>query len=124
MEPPPDIRRPTTRLAYCTGIRRWPSCTNTMAAMIARPRKGIITLNTWSGLVHQAEIPLGSPATMLAKIISEMPLPIPRWVMSSPSHMSRTQPAVSVVTITKTLPKVKLSTTSALPEEKLRKRNT
>ena len=69
-------------------------------------------------------MPLGSPATMLAKIISEMPLPIPRWVISSPSHMSRTQPAVSVVTITNTRPKVKLLTTSALPEEKLRKRNT
>ena len=69
-------------------------------------------------------MPLGSPATMLAKIISEMPLPMPRWVISSPSHMSSTQPAVSVVTITKTRPKVKLSTTSAPPVEKLRKRNT
>ena len=61
---------------------------------------------------------------MLAKIISEMPLPIPRWVISSPNHISRTQPAVRVVTITNTRPKVKFSTTSAPPVEKLRKRKT
>ena len=61
---------------------------------------------------------------MLAKIISEMPFPMPRWVMSSPNHISSTQPAVSVVMITKTRPKVKFSTTSAPPVEKLRKRNT
>ena len=96
----------------------------TIAAMIASARKGIITLKTWSGLFHQAEMPFGRPATMLAKIISEMPLPMPRWVISSPSHMSSTQPAVRVVTITKTRPKVKFSTTSAVPVEKLRKRKT
>ena len=61
---------------------------------------------------------------MLAKIISEMPLPIPRWVISSPSHISSTQPAVSVITITKTRPKVKFLTTSVPPVEKLRKRKT
>ena len=31
---PPIMRRPTTRLANCTGIRRWPSSTNTTAMMI------------------------------------------------------------------------------------------
>ena len=49
---------------------------------------------------------------------------MPRWVISSPNHMSSTQPAVSVITITKTRPKVKFSTTSALPLEKVRKRKT
>ena len=38
---------------------------------------------------------------MLAKISSEMPLPTPRWVMSSPSHISSTVPAVTVTTIRK-----------------------
>ena len=85
---------------------------------------GIITLKTWSELVHQAETPFGSPATMLAKIISEMPLPMPRWVISSPSHITSTQPAVRVTTITMTRPKVKFSTTSALPLEKVLKRKT
>ena len=63
---------------------------------------GIITLKTWSGLVHQAWSPCGMRATMLAKIISEIPLPIPRWVISSPNHISRTVPAVSARTITNT----------------------
>lgn len=34
---PPNIRRPTIRLAYCTGIRRWPCSMNTTAAITAKP---------------------------------------------------------------------------------------
>ena len=97
---------------------------NTIAATIARARKGITSTKTWSGLFHHDWMPAGSPEAIEAKIIREMPLPMPRWVISSPSHMSSTQPAVSVITITKTRPKVKFSTTSALPLEKVRKRNT
>ena len=41
----------------------------------------------------------GSPAMMLAKMIRLMPLPMPRWVMSSPIHMMSMAPAVSVPTI-------------------------
>ena len=44
---------------------------------------------------------------MLAKISSEMPLPIPRWVISSPIHISSTLPAVSEITIRNTLASVK-----------------
>ena len=29
--------------------------------------------------------------------MSEMPLPMPRWVISSPSHMTMTAPTVSVM---------------------------
>ena len=29
---PPYMRRPTTRFAYCTVMRRWPRSTNTIAA--------------------------------------------------------------------------------------------
>ena len=61
-----------------------------------------MTLKTWSGFVHQACTPLGRPATIEAKIISEMPLPMPRWVISSPIHISSTVPAVSEMTIRKT----------------------
>ena len=32
---PPYTRRPTTRLAYCTGILRCPSCMRTTAAVTA-----------------------------------------------------------------------------------------
>ena len=44
-------------------------------------------------------MPCGRPATIEAKIISEMPLPIPRWVISSPIHMTSMQPAVSETAI-------------------------
>ena len=32
---PPYTRRPTTRLAYCTGMRRWPWVTKMTAAITA-----------------------------------------------------------------------------------------
>ena len=44
---------------------------------------------------------LGRRETMMAKIISEMPLPMPRWVISSPIHITSTVPAVSDITIRK-----------------------
>ena len=46
-------------------------------------------------------MPEGSRDTIDAKISSEMPLPMPRWVMSSPIHISITQPAVRHTTIRK-----------------------
>ena len=60
------------------------------------------TLKTWSGFVDHACTPCGKRATIDAKIISEMPLPMPRWVISSPIHMSSTVPAVSEITIRNT----------------------
>ena len=42
---------------------------------------------------------LGIRPTIPAKITSEMPLPIPYSVMSSPNHISITVPAVSVIMI-------------------------
>ena len=75
---------------------------NTIEAITARAMNGIITLNTWSEFVNQAWMPFGRPETIDAKIISEMPLPMPRWVISSPIHMSSTVPAVRQSTIRNT----------------------
>ena len=50
---------------------------------------------------------------MLAKIMSEMPLPMPRWVISSPSHMTMTAPTVSVSTTMTTLRSVKVELPAA-----------
>ena len=44
-------------------------------------------------------MPLGRPATMPAKMMSEMPLPMPRAVICSPSHIRNTVPPVSVMTV-------------------------
>ena len=42
----------------------------------------------------------GTRDTMLTKMMSDMPLPMPRWVMSSPIHMMKAVPATSVNTMT------------------------
>ena len=118
------MRRPMTRLAYWIGIRRWPSWTNTIAAITASATNGIMTLKTGSALVAHACTPFGRPETIEAKIISEMPLPMPRWVISSPIHMISTQPAVSEMTIRKTRAALKFSMTGApalCPSERKRK---
>ncbi len=43
----------------------------------------------------------GIDATIPAKMISEMPLPIPRSWICSPIHMSSMEPVVSVMTVMK-----------------------
>ena len=44
---------------------------------------------------HQAAMPSGALMRIDAKMRIEIPLPMPRFVISSPSHMSSTVPAVS-----------------------------
>ena len=39
VEVPPYILRPTMRLAYCTGMRRWACSTKTTAAMMPAPAR-------------------------------------------------------------------------------------
>jgi hypothetical protein len=42
-------------------------------------------------------MPWGTPATMPAKMMKLMPLPMPRSVISSPIHIARIVPAASVI---------------------------
>ena len=42
---------------------------------------------------------LGISATIPAKIIREIPFPIPRWVICSPNHIKKIVPATIVVTV-------------------------
>ena len=42
---------------------------------------------------------LGISATIPAKIISEIPFPIPLWVICSPNHIKKIVPATIVVTV-------------------------
>jgi hypothetical protein len=48
---------------------------------------------------YQARMPAGRPDRIDAKMRSEIPLPMPRFVMSSPIHMRSVQPAVSETTM-------------------------
>ncbi len=83
------MRRPTIRLAYCTGMRRWACSTKTTPAMMrdADDQRRAAKVN---GAVMVTEICQswpGKAAMIEVKISSDMPLPTPRSVISSPSHM-------------------------------------
>ena len=102
------MRRPTIRFAYWIGIRRWPSWMKTTATMIAERDQ------REEELLHRAAVdpgvdPGGSEVRIEAKISSEMPLPMPRFVISSPIHISSVVPAVSVITIRTRRPALKSS---------------
>ena len=88
------------RLAYWTGIRRWACSMKMTPAITARP----ITITTEK--MNQPAAPsrlslmdhreAGNCAAIWVKIITDMPLPTPRSVISSPSHMITPVPAVMV----------------------------
>jgi len=59
------------------------------------------------------EIADGSAETMPAKINSEMPLPMPRSVTCSPSHMRNAVPELSVTTHSRRNPQPGFNTTDA-----------
>ena len=50
--------------------------------------------------------PRGNPITMPAKIKSEMPLPTPRSVICSPSHITKIVPVVKVRIVVRRNPQV------------------
>ena len=56
-----------------------------------------MTSETTSGLPRKLPIALGIRPTMPAKMMKLMPFPMPFSVISSPSHMRRTDPAVRVM---------------------------
>ena len=57
----------------------------------------------------------GKAATMPAKMIMEMPLPMPRSVICSPSHMMNAVPVVSVIIVIRRKPHPGSKTTPAPP---------
>ena len=115
---PPMTLRPTTRLAYCTGIRRSLRSTKTMKATTAiitttssRIAGTVNAPQAWvRTLSYRSATARGRPTTMPAKISSDMPLPTPRSVICSPSHMMNTLPVVSVSMVISTKPKPGLFT--------------
>ncbi len=71
---------------------------------IVKPIMMLTTRKNWKAVEFAHMIPswLGSWETMLTKMMSDIPLPMPRWVMSSPSHMMSAVPAVIVMTMMST----------------------
>ena len=102
---PWNMRLPTCRLGYWTSSRRWARSMNTMAATDGqhqreqrdqqRPGDGARAATARAG----RRCALGRPATMPAKMMSEMPLPTPRAVICSPSHIRNMVPPTSVMTV-------------------------
>ena len=99
MDVPPYMRRPTIRLAYCTGIRR---CACSMKT--TKPTMQATTTRASSSV----KVPLvcqivssspGMTAMTWVKIMTDMPLPTPRSVISSPIHMMTAVPATMVMTM-------------------------
>ncbi len=99
VEEPPNIRRPTMRLAYCTGMRRWACSMKITAATITSPISTTRTNVVQPLVCLICHIAPGNVATTCVKIRIDMPLPMPRSVMSSPSHMMTAVPATIVRTI-------------------------
>ena len=94
--PPEYIRVPRTRLAYWTGIRRWPSWMKMIAAitrteMMAMAPSARKFCWTW----RVCSTVFGSRPTIPAKMMKLIPFPMPRSLISSPSHMRMIVPAVS-----------------------------
>ena len=68
--------------------------------MITRPIPITSTMHVGAALlVRIAHSEAGNPAAIEVKISSDIPLPTPRSVTSSPSHMIRPVPAVIVITM-------------------------
>ncbi len=91
--------RPIIRLAYCTGMRRCACSTKTTATMIANPSRQIrVKMN--APLLSRIVLPSdGMRAAIEVNISTLMPLPTPRSVISSPSHMMTAVPATMQMTI-------------------------
>ena len=109
---PPYILRPTTFLAYCTGMRRSDSFIKTMTQMTIRNstmNRGastrywpLVAALSMPSCIYCHTVPkvTGSRATIPANRMMEMPLPTPFSLICSPIHMIRAVPAVKVSTMT------------------------
>jgi len=117
---PPMTRRPCTRFAYDTGMRRCARSMNTMAGMQATTMTRMSTVMAMPRPLSAVEvsdwkIADGTRATMDVKMMSDMPLPMPRCVMSSPIHMMQAVPATSVKTTRMSVSSVGTSSLKTTP---------
>ncbi len=80
-------------------MRRWPWSTKTISTSRASETTRITVNFTRPPSWRTVFSPEGMPATTLAKIRMDIPWPMPRWVMSSASHITKAVPAVRVMTM-------------------------
>ena len=99
------MRLPCWRFGYCTRMRRCARSMKTMTITTTTDISRKMMMKTVeiapvrpSSRVEASAC--GRLATMPAMMISEMPLPMPRAVICSPSHIRKTVPPVKVITVT------------------------
>ena len=106
VESPPNMRLPTWRFGYCTWMRRCARSMNTMNATTATAStRNARMKNGDSAPVRPSSskeaMALGRLATMPAMMIRLVPLPTPRAVICSPTHIRNIVPPTSVTTAEK-----------------------
>ena len=93
--PPRNTLRP-----YCTGTLRCASVNSTMKYMIPKPKTASSSRPpVWSLIRNPRPMTEGRFATMPPNMISDMPFPSPRSVISSPSHTRNMVPATMEMTM-------------------------
>ena len=104
-ESPWNIRLPTWRFGYWMSSRRWARSTKTMTRDHDDRHHGDEQDQRRSTARLRGRVRAcrsgraAGSATMPEKMISEMPLPMPRLVICSPSHIRNIVPPVSVITV-------------------------
>ena len=98
------MRLPTCRLGYWINSRRCARSMNTMKVITATAttttaRMSMPDSAPWRPSSRVCAIAEGSCATMPDMMISEVPLPMPRAVICSPSHIRNMVPPVSVIMV-------------------------
>ena len=101
---PSNIWLPTCRLGYWINSRRCARSMNTMNAITATAititaRITPVDSAPWRPSSSVPAMAEGSCATMPDRMISEMPLPMPRDVICSPSHIRNMVPPARVITV-------------------------
>ena len=101
---PWNILLPTWRFGYWISSRRWARSKKTITAITTtarrkRPRSAMVgSAPVWLSSRVWTMV-AGRLATMPAKMISEMPLPTPRAVICSPSHIRNMVPPTRLITV-------------------------
>ena len=101
---PPNTLLPCWRFGYWTTILRTERSMNTIKAITAAAitNRPTIRMADSAPVRPNSKVPakaLGNSATMPAKIINEIPLPTPRLVICSPSHIRNNVPPTRVATV-------------------------
>ena len=102
---PWNMRLPICRLGYWISRRRCARSMKTMAATTRQHQRqqqraaAARTARPGAASSSRPTMALGRPATMPAMMMSDVPLPTPRAVICSPSHIRNMVPPTSVTTV-------------------------